>query len=436
MALALVRPDVLYAWKGASLLVVNTKGACGPGHQLSGFYFREARFLRTLALEVNGEAPWSCEAAWVAPDTLAFNLVHPEIKEPGGGGTGQSDDAVTLDAHGLPERSLDLRLTYTVGIASLDILLQIANRARCELRFDLGLRLDADFADIQEAQAGRRQQQAPVERSVHDRRLHLTYAHPRLPYRTEVRDSGGWALSAERACAQVALQPGATADLQLRIAARTGRDDVTHAGAAERERALRAWCETFTRVEAPGNRLFERAVEMNVRDIASFPLLEGEPDEWLSTQAGLPLYPAFFGRDAVTAGWQAASLDRGEALAAALTKLGRLQTDRTDDWRDEQPGRIPYQVRSGLLAALDVTPYAAYYADQASPLMFVISLANLWAWTGERRHVERHWDTARRVLDWAREYGDSDRDGYLEYRTRSSTGAKNQGWKDLSLIHI
>ena len=53
--------------------------------------------------------------------------------------------------------------------------------------------------------------------------------------------------------------------------------------------------------------LFERVLEQQHRDIASFPLLEGPPDEWLAMQAGMPLYPAFFGRDAVTAGWQAAT---------------------------------------------------------------------------------------------------------------------------------
>jgi glycogen debranching enzyme len=183
-------------------------------------------------------------------------------------------------------------------------------------------------------------------------------------------------------------------------------------------------------VDVPGNRLFEEIVTRNLRDLASFPLLDGAPDEWLALQAGMPLYPAFFGRDAVTAGWQAGFVDCGEALAAALTKLSRLQTERFDDWRDEQPGRIPYQVRTGPLAILNINPYSAYYADYASPLMFVISLANLWAWTGDRRHVEQHWDTARRILDWAREYGDSDGDGYLEYQTRSRKGTKNQGWKD------
>jgi glycogen debranching enzyme len=144
----------------------------------------------------------------------------------------------------------------------------------------------------------------------------------------------------------------------------------------------------------------------------------------------MPLYPAFFGRDAVTAGWQAGMVDQGESLSAALVRLGRMQSTRFDEWHDEEPGRIPYQMRTGPLAILNENPYSAYYADFASPLMFVISLANLYAWVGDLQVIRRHWDTARRILDWARQYGDRDADGYLEYLTRSTQGTKNQGWKD------
>lgn len=62
--------------------------------------------------------------------------------------------------------------------------------------------------------------------------------------------------------------------------------------------------------------------------------------------------------------------------------------------------------------------------------MFIISLAQLYAWTGDRKLLSKHWDAASRILDWAREYGDQDSDGFLEYLTRSSKGTKNQGWKD------
>src|SRR6185503_20920489 len=99
---------------------------------------------------------------------------------------------------------------------------------------------------------------------------------------------------------------------------------------------LQNWRDRFARIEAPANRTAERIVTANIRDFASFPLLEGRADEWLALQAGVPLYPALFGRDTLTAGWQAAWVDRGRSLEASLTRLGRLQSDRVDDWRDEQ----------------------------------------------------------------------------------------------------
>ena len=78
----------------------------------------------------------------------------------------------------------------------------------------------------------------------------------------------------------------------------------------------------------------------------------------------------------------------------------------------------------------NLNPYSGYYADYASPLMYVISLANLFAWTGDRDRLRAHWDTARRILDWARERGDIDGDGYLESPLARRMGTKNQGWKD------
>jgi glycogen debranching enzyme len=430
MVIAFIRPEILSAWNGPSLLIVNTRGECGSDQQLSGFYFREARFIRTLSLEINGHRPWLCEAASTDPTSLAVTYVHPEVTEPGGGGTGQAGDEEGIDSQGIPERALDIRLSYHVGIADLEIVLSITNRARRPLSFEVAWNLSADFADIQEALSGKREQQAAVDFAARDHHLEFLYRHPQLPFRTEVRHDRRWRVSDGRAVMNLTLAAQQREQLSLRIVPHSEDFELSDEAVQQRTALVRRWRERFARVEVPGNRLFEEVLANNIRDLASFPLLHGDADEWLALQAGVPAYPAFFGRDAVTAGWQAGYVDGGEALSAALTKLGRLQSNRFDDWRDEQPGRIPYQVRTGPLAILNKNPYSAYYADYASPLMFVISLANLWAWTGQRRHVERHWDTARRILDWAREYGDMDHDGYLEYQTRSSRGTKNQGWKD------
>ena len=404
MANAAVRPDTLYAWSGPSLLVVNTRGECGEDQRLTGYYFRETRFLRTLQLRVNGHAPWPCEAASVAPDTLAFTYVHPEITEPSGGGTGQSGDEETCDRDGVPERAVDIRVTYSVGAGWLDVRASIANRSRKALRLVVSWTIGADFTDIQEAEASK-----PKDHG--------------LRYRTRIEPED----ALERT---LALSPQQVHDIVFRVWPSGTTADLTAEDVEARRAAWEHWRAAFTRIEVPGNRLAEQIVANNVRDFASFPILDGQPEEWLALQAGMPLYPALFGRDAVTAGWQAGMIDQGASLSAALVRLGRMQSDRYDEWRDEEPGRIPYQMRTGPLAVLNENPYSAYYADYASPLMFIISLANLYAWTGDTAVIRRHWDTARRILDWAQRDGDKDRDGYLEYQTRSQKGTKNQGWKD------
>ncbi len=401
---ALVRPDTLYAWSGPSLLVVNTRGECAEDQRLTGYYFRETRFLRTLQLRINGHAPWPCEAASIAPDTLAFTYVHPEITNPTGGGTGQADDEENTDSDGVPERALDIRVLYSVRAGWLDVRVSIANRARQPLYLEVAWTIDADYTDIQEAEASR-----PKDHH--------------LGFKTRIDPED--ALTQE-----FDLSPQQVRELSFRVWPSRTTADLSGTDVEARHAALQEWRASFARIEIPGNTLAEEIVANNIRDLASFPLLDGDRDEWLALQAGMPLYPAFFGRDAVTAGWQAAMVDQGRSLSAALLRLGRMQSSRFDAWHDEEPGRIPYQMRSGPLAILNENPYFAYYADFASPLMFIISLANLYAWVGDTQVIRRHWDTARRILDWARDYGDRDRDGYLEYQTRSKMGTKNQGWKD------
>ena len=428
---AAIRLGTACAWRGASLLLTDERGECG-GESLTGFYAREVRHLRTLRLEVDGARPWMCEWARPCPHQLAFVFVHPELARFGGGGSGLSGDEESVDERGVPHRALDLRLIYEVDLHRLVARLRVANRSRRAVACELAWVFAADYADLLEANEGRRQQEAEVETTAEAAAVRLRYRHPRLPFETRVAIAGPGApaVAADRLAVPLELSPGETAELELRVDAFDPDLPLDEAARAARLHAHETWRAGMTAVRMPGNPVVEHVLERAIEDLASFPLLEGEPDEWLALQAGVPLYPAFFGRDALTAGWQAALLDRGALLDAALARLGRLQSDRDHDWTDEEPGRIPYQVRSGPLARLGLNPYAAYYADFASPLMYVIALGNLWAWSGDRELVRRHLPVARRILEWARTRGDRDGDGYLEYLTRSPMGTKNQGWKD------
>ena len=448
MAHVSVRPELLCAWHGPSLLVTNSHGACGDDQTLSGFFFREARYLRTQRLLINGETPWLCEAATEDPRTLRFVYVYPELREFGGGGSGQSAGEGAASAgnatlgsrlrggdggdDGIAPRTLDVLVTHRVGIASLSTELEVTNRGRHEVSVTLAWQLDADFADIAEALEGRRQQNADVLLTGDACDLLYSYGHPELPYRTRVISNGPgiWKVSNGGVACELRLRRQETERLLLQVLPEDFHNALLPEDISRRDSAMLAWQKRLTRVTAPANALVEETIRSNARDFASLPLLQEREDEWLTMQAGMPLYPALFGRDTLTAGWQAAFLDRGESLNASLTRLGRMQSDRDDAWRDAEPGRLVHEVRLGPLARLGRHPLDAYYGDYAGPLMSVISLAHLYAWTGERAIVERHWDTARRALDWARERGDLDGDGYLEYQTRSPEGLEHQGWKD------
>ncbi|HEY7215628.1 MAG TPA: glycogen debranching N-terminal domain-containing protein [Thermoanaerobaculia bacterium] len=432
MTQATIRMDLPAAWLGPSLLITNHEGECGHAQPLTGFYVRETRHLSLLRLEIDGVAPWCCERARPDAAQLAFVFVHPELARFGGGGSGAAGDEVTTDEHGIPHRGLDLRLIYRLEPHRLRATLKLHNRSRVRVAPEVAFVIAADYADLLEAHEDRRQQEAPIAATVSGGVIRLRYEHPRLAFATSIQGSGGGEITVEphRWASRVELAPQAGATFELQVDACDPDQEMDETARAARLHHLGRWRESLTRVAVPGNPLAERILRRAGADLASFPTLEGQPDEWLALQAGMPLYPAFFGRDALTAGWQGALLDRGAMLDAALTRLGRLQSDRDFAWRDEEPGRIPYQMRAGPLARLEINPYSAYYADFASPLMYVIALANLYAWTGERADVERHWETACHILEWADTYGDRDGDGYLEYLTRSPAGTKNQGWKD------
>jgi glycogen debranching enzyme len=421
-----------YAWRGPSLLVTDERGECGERDQLSGYYFREARHLRTLRLEINGVSPWLCADGSGAHDQLDFVYLYPELTRFGGGGTDVSDDTTWTDSHGVSQRAIDVRLQQRVRLDGMDAELTLANRSRELVTLTVSWVLDADFADVQEAQGGKREQQADVRVESEPAGVRFRYAHPELPLETVVTADGGgeWSSRARQLHCAVSLGPQQITSMLLRVDAIDGRTRVADMDIERRLEHLRRWRDGLATVDIPRAANVERLLRQAADDLSALALLDGPEDEWLALQAGIPLYPALFGRDTLTAGWQTAMLDQGAVLEASLAKLGRMQSNRVYEWRDEQPGRIPYQVRQGPLARLDINPYSAYYADFASPLMFVISLGHLFSWTGDKESLRRHWDVARRILDWAREYGDRDGDGYVEYLTRSTKGTKNQGWKD------
>jgi glycogen debranching enzyme len=459
--LARIRPGQLYAWRGSSLLVVAPDGRAGvggpvlggvrppsqderrnggkhtggnrsgAGHalgDLTGWYFRQTRFLSALRLTLDGDEPFFCSYAEAAPHLLELAYIYPPVTKGGGGGSGSGASG---QRNGLLFRDVDVRLWFEVHPASLEVVLRITSRWQDDVPFDVAWELDADYATMDEAHFGVREQPVRVSQSTCERQVMFRSKHPKLSLETRVRAEGAdWHWDSGSLRTTVRLPRQETVQLRLKVHAIDPTDPITEVGERRRETSVAAWREGVVRLHAPGESPLVEITERALDDLGALALLEGPEEEWMTLGAGVPLYQSLWGRDALTAAWQLSVFDRAEMLGAALTKLTRLQGRIDNPERDEEPGRILNQGKMDPLSRVLGRPFTRSYADFASPFDFIIGLGHRWALTGDLDAVEPHVSAAHRVLDWARERGDGDGDGYLEYLTRSSVGPTHQGWKD------
>lgn len=174
------------------------------------------------------------------------------------------------------------------------------------------------------------------------------------------------------------------------------------------------------------------ALEQAKRDLAALRLYDLDHGERAWTMAaGLPIYIALFGRDTLTAAWQAA-LTGTDMLSGTLYELARHQGREVNDWRDEQPGRMLHEAHSAPLAMLNYNPRRRYYGAATTSGFYPVAVTELWHWTGDENLVRPLVEPALKALAWLDNYADADGDGFYEYRTRSQQGVRNQGWKDSS----
>jgi glycogen debranching enzyme len=146
--------------------------------------------------------------------------------------------------------------------------------------------------------------------------------------------------------------------------------------------------------------------------------------------AGLPWFMTMFGRDSIFTSLQVLPF-APELAATTLRVLGLWQGTRVDDFRDEDPGRILHEMRSGEMTAFEERPHSPYYGCADATPLYVVLLDEYERWTGDRKLVRELEYEARAALNWIDEYADLMGNGYVSYQRRNEkTGLENQCWKD------
>jgi glycogen debranching enzyme len=195
------------------------------------------------------------------------------------------------------------------------------------------------------------------------------------------------------------------------------------------ESGLRRWLKSAPQVECDWEPL-TATYERSLVDLAALRFSTLSSGGHTLPAAGLPWFMTMFGRDSILTSLQTLPF-APELAATTLRELGLRQGTRTDDFRDEDPGRILHEMRYGELTAFEERPHSPYYGSADATPLYVVLLDEYERWTGDTKLVRELEYEARAALHWIDHYADLQGNGYVAYQRRvEETGLENQCWKD------
>lgn len=407
---------------------VLTTGTDGQVRQPSdrGLFFRDTRLLSGWTVEVNGR-PWTLLSSAATCHFAAQAVL--------------TNPALPTDDGELPQHSISLTLSRTLGLGGLRETLALRNHNRTAARLVLTVQLRCDFADIFDVKAGRIVSRGNTASRWFADEGRLETMHANGSFRRgvsvcpadgspkpELRD-GALSFTAE-----MAPQGAWTAELLYQVIDGEQRLQAPRASFAkqhdcEQAHALAEWRSQAMRLRTPCAPL-QQLYDQSLDDLAALRLpIEGTDATCFVPAAGIPWFAALFGRDSLITALQTVAVYPAFARGA-LEVLAQYQADGTDDSRDMQPGKIPHELRRGELSELGLGLYRPYYGTADATALYLVLLHEVWRLTGNKELLEKHLETAERCLQWINNHGDMDGDGFQEYQRRTPGGAENQGWKD------
>ena len=361
----------------------------------TGLFAWDTRFLSQWVLTVNGDRLSSLSTDELQYFQARFFLIA---------GTG----TVYVDA------KLSVIRTRSVGDGFHE---EITLINHAEDPVDLTVRIDAgaDFADLFEVKDALKKQGAYRTR-VEDGRLVLGYERERFHRETIISASRPAEVDERGMAFSVHMEPKAEWSVELEVAA---------AIVAEGEHLTRAKYEGVKKRARPN---MEKGLESWVGDAPGLRVRLG------SAQADIHAQPRRSGGASVLAAERPGPGPPGRRAAVVhdhvrprqhlheppgpavhrragrhhLRELGARQGARVDDFRDEDPGRIPHELRYGELTAFEERPHSPYYGNADATALYVVLLDEYERWTGDRKLVRELEFEARAALRWIDDYADLD----------------------------
>ena len=168
-------------------------------------------------------------------------------------------------------------------------------------------------------------------------------------------------------------------------------------------------------------------------------------DEQGFIRAGFPRFLGLFGRDSLITAWQL--LDYDPLVARdTLSILAKFQGKKIDFETEEEPGKILHEYYPKNISNAWWKKYKAkhkwlkkgkrFYMSIDSTPLFLIVLAEYYQKTKDRAFVLRLWPNIIKAVNWILNYGDINKDGFVDYQQKNPYGLSDQSWKDSGTLGI
>ncbi len=406
---------------GDTFAIFDRHGDIRPfGFEDHGLFHEGTRFLSRLKIRINDHSPLLLSSSVKEDnDFLIVDLTNPDLDLGEFGGF-------------VPRGSIYIVRTFFLLEGRCYQKLSVSNYGLKSARFAVSLEFEADYVDIFEVRGMKRLKRGEL-REAQSEEQGVTLSYQGLDgYLRQTRlcfSEKPAQLTRSMAYFNVALKPQEKHHINCIIAcvpSEATSPDLSFETAFDTNRSIHE--EFFRHICAieTSSEPFNEWINQSRADLHT---LSTDTDYGPYPFAGIPWFSTFFGRDGIITALQTLWLDPGIARGV-LGYLAAHQAQEMNAEKDAEPGKILHEERKGEMAALKEIPFGQYYGTIDSTPLFILLAGHYYERTADKEFIAGLWPAIEKALNWINEYGDVDKDGFVEYVRKSAKGLSNQGWKD------
>ncbi|MFI2566711.1 glycogen debranching N-terminal domain-containing protein [Paenarthrobacter sp. NPDC018779] len=334
-------------------------------------------------------------------------------------------------ADGYADSPLLVERLREVGAGILEEI-TVRNYSRQPAECRITLVVEADFADLFEVKEARITRDWHETRRIENDSLEIRGVWEGIRKSVVIRAEGA-GVGAKALGFRVTVPPFGKWSTHVSVAPTLDGSSVpfTHPAGGEMSPSDRRRQEWVAKIPALqiGNRSIERTLRRSYEDLGALRIQDPDHPDRVVVAAGAPWFMTLFGRDSLWASEMALPVDPSLALGTLRTLADRQGTEVNPD-TEEEPGKILHEVRLDVSTGQALRGNSAYYGSVDATPLFVVVLGSVSRWGFAKDTITALLPNADRALDWIRNYGDRDGDGFVEYGRPNEHGLINQGWKD------